>query len=42
MSATDIAVDVDVLREEIRKTYADVSTDGGAGVHLRDRSGVGA
>jgi SAM-dependent methyltransferase len=27
VSATDIPVDVDVLREEIRKTYADVSTD---------------
>jgi arsenite methyltransferase len=27
MSATDIPVDVDVLREEIRKTYTDVSTD---------------
>jgi SAM-dependent methyltransferase len=26
-SATDIPVDVDVLREEIRKTYTDVSTD---------------
>jgi arsenite methyltransferase len=27
MSATDIPVDVDVLRDEIRKTYTDVSTD---------------
>jgi arsenite methyltransferase len=27
MSATDAPVDVDVLREEIRKTYTDVSTD---------------
>lgn len=27
MSATDIPVDVDVLREEIRKTYTEVSTD---------------
>ena len=27
MSTTDIPVDVDVLREEIRKTYTDVSTD---------------
>jgi arsenite methyltransferase len=27
MSATDILVDVDVLRDEIRKTYSDVSTD---------------
>ena len=27
MTATDIPVDVDVLREEIRKTYTDVSTD---------------
>jgi arsenite methyltransferase len=27
VSATDIPVDVDVLRSEIRKTYADVSTD---------------
>jgi arsenite methyltransferase len=27
MSATDIPVDVDVLRAEIRKTYTDVSTD---------------
>jgi arsenite methyltransferase len=27
MSATEIPVDVDVLREEIRKTYTDVSTD---------------
>src|ERR1700716_2418200 len=27
MSATDIPVDVDVLREEIRKTYTDVSID---------------
>jgi arsenite methyltransferase len=27
MSATDIPVDVEVLREEIRKTYTDVSTD---------------
>src|ERR1700716_3387980 len=27
MSATDIPVDVDVLREEIRKTYTDVSTE---------------
>jgi arsenite methyltransferase len=27
MSATDIPVDIDVLREEIRKTYTDVSTD---------------
>jgi arsenite methyltransferase len=27
MSATKIPVDVDVLREEIRKTYTDVSTD---------------
>lgn len=27
MSATDAPVDVEVLREEIRKTYADVSTD---------------
>jgi SAM-dependent methyltransferase len=27
VSATDIPVDVDVLREEIRKTYTDVSTD---------------
>jgi arsenite methyltransferase len=27
VSATDAPVDVDVLREEIRKTYADVSTD---------------
>jgi arsenite methyltransferase len=27
MSAPDIAVDVDVLRDEIRKTYTDVSTD---------------
>jgi SAM-dependent methyltransferase len=27
MAATDIPVDVDVLREEIRKTYTDVSTD---------------
>jgi arsenite methyltransferase len=27
MSATDLPVDVDVLREEIRKTYTDVSTD---------------
>ena len=27
MSITDIPVDVDVLREEIRKTYTDVSTD---------------
>ena len=27
MSATEIPVDVEVLREEIRKTYADVSTD---------------
>jgi SAM-dependent methyltransferase len=27
MSATNIPVDVDVLREEIRKTYTDVSTD---------------
>ena len=27
MSATDITVDVDVLREEIRKTYTEVSSD---------------
>ena len=27
MSAAEIPVDVDVLREEIRKTYTDVSTD---------------
>ena len=27
MSTTDVPVDVDVLREEIRKTYTDVSTD---------------
>jgi SAM-dependent methyltransferase len=27
MSATELPVDVDVLREEIRKTYTDVSTD---------------
>jgi arsenite methyltransferase len=27
MNATEIPVDVEVLREEIRKTYADVSTD---------------
>jgi arsenite methyltransferase len=27
MSNTEISVDVDVLREEIRKTYTDVSTD---------------
>jgi arsenite methyltransferase len=27
MSATDVPVDVDVLRREIRKTYTDVSTD---------------
>ena len=27
MSTIDIPVDVDVLREEIRKTYTDVSTD---------------
>ena len=27
MSATEIPVDVDVLRQEIRKTYTDVSTD---------------
>jgi arsenite methyltransferase len=27
MSTTDIPVDVDVLREEIRKTYTEVSTD---------------
>jgi SAM-dependent methyltransferase len=27
MSTTDLPVDVDVLREEIRKTYTDVSTD---------------
>jgi arsenite methyltransferase len=27
VSATDIPVDVDVLREEIRRTYTDVSTD---------------
>jgi arsenite methyltransferase len=27
MSATDIPVDVDVLREEIRKTYTDVSSE---------------
>jgi SAM-dependent methyltransferase len=27
VSTTDIPVDVDVLREEIRKTYTDVSTD---------------
>jgi arsenite methyltransferase len=27
MSATDVPVDVDVLRTEIRKTYTDVSTD---------------
>ena len=27
MSATDIPVDVDILREEIRKTYTEVSTD---------------
>jgi SAM-dependent methyltransferase len=27
MSTTDIPVDVDVLREEIRKTYTDVSTE---------------
>ena len=27
MSTTDIPVDVDVLREEIRKTYTDLSTD---------------
>jgi len=27
MSATDIPVDVDVLREEIRKAYTDVSTE---------------
>jgi arsenite methyltransferase len=27
MSATEIPVDVEVLREEIRKTYGDVSTD---------------
>ena len=27
MSTTDIPVDVEVLREEIRKTYSDVSTD---------------
>src|SRR3954465_624878 len=27
MSAPEIPVDVDVLREEIRKTYTDVSTD---------------
>src|ERR1700737_5074703 len=27
VSATEIPVDVDVLREEIRKTYTDVSTD---------------
>ena len=27
MSATDIPVDVDVLRDEIHKTYTDVSTD---------------
>jgi arsenite methyltransferase len=27
MSATEIPVDVEVLREEIRRTYADVSTD---------------
>ena len=27
MSATEIPVDVEVLREEIRKTYTDVSTD---------------
>src|SRR5919206_955309 len=26
MSATDVPVDVDVLRNEIRKTYSDVST----------------
>jgi ubiquinone/menaquinone biosynthesis C-methylase UbiE len=26
MSATDVPVDVDVLRDEIRKTYTDVST----------------
>jgi SAM-dependent methyltransferase len=29
MSATNIPVDVDVLREEIRKTYTDVSADQG-------------
>jgi arsenite methyltransferase len=29
MSARDLPVDVDVLREEIRKTYTDVSTDQG-------------
>ena len=27
MRATEAPVDVDVLREEIRKTYTDVSTD---------------
>jgi SAM-dependent methyltransferase len=27
MSATDVPIDVDVLRTEIRKTYTDVSTD---------------
>src|SRR4030081_3594139 len=27
VSTTDVPVDVDVLREEIRKTYTDVSTD---------------
>ena len=27
MSATEVPVDVDVLRDEIRKTYTDVSTD---------------
>jgi SAM-dependent methyltransferase len=27
MTATDVPVDVDVLREEIRRTYTDVSTD---------------
>ena len=35
-------VDVDVLREEIRKTYTDVSTDHDAGLHLPDRALVGA
>ena len=27
MSATDAPVDIDILREEIRKTYTDVSTE---------------
>jgi hypothetical protein len=31
MGATGVVVDVDVLRHEIRKTYAEVSTDQGAG-----------